>query len=88
MGVLILKKVNTINKQCFQLYYISFILGVSCGVPPDGTNTVPVPLDNFVYQQVYTYSCITGYVTKEPATTECLADRSWSLNKGPNCTSK
>ena len=64
----------------------SNITEVTCGIPPNGTNTLAVLSANFVYQQTYTYTCNIGYNTKESLTTQCLANRSWSLIEGPNCT--
>ena len=79
--------------QCFFLcsefqcsYYI--FLGISCGVPPEGNNTVTVPQDNLLYEQMYNYSCLTGYETSDSLTTQCLSDGSWSLTTPPTCSSE
>ena len=64
------------------------ILEISCGMPPEGTNTVAVPQDNLLYEQTYNYSCLTGYETSDSITTQCLSDGSWSLATSPICSSK
>ena len=64
------------------------ILEISCGMPPEGTNTVAVPQDNLLYEQMYNYSCLTGYETSDSLTTQCLSDGSWSLATSPICSSK
>ena len=67
--------------------YCSLLLEVSCGTPPDGVNT-NTPTDSLSYQDTYDYTCLTGYETKDIATTECLADGSFKLKTPPTCTSK
>ena len=64
------------------------LIGAPCGIPPNGTNTQPVPQVSLLYQDTYNYSCLAGYETNDNITTECLADGSWSLESLPNCTSK
>ena len=65
-----------------------YISGISCGVPPEGTNTVTVPQDNLLFEQMYNYSCLTGYETSDSLTTQCLSDGSWSLTTLPTCSSE
>ena len=69
------------------MQYFEF-LGISCGVPPKGSNTVTVPQDNLLYEQMYNYSCLTGYETSDSLTTQCLSDGSWSLATPPTCNSE
>lgn len=64
------------------------IAGVRCGIPPDGAFTREVPQEVLVYQERFTYTCVTGYVTDEPTTTECQADGTFTLTTPPECSSK
>ena len=61
---------------------------IKCGIPPNGTNTQTVPQVSLSYQDTYNYSCLTGHVTNDNITTECLANGSLSVDSPPNCTSK
>ena len=63
-------------------------IGISCGIPPEGTNTVTVPQDNLLFEQMYNYSCLTGYETSDSLTTQCLSEGSWSLPSPPSCNSE
>ena len=79
--------------ECFWTNIIDIILNdlyleISCGVPPDGTNTIVTSSISLVYQDSYNYTCIDGYETNDDITTECLADGSLSLETPPTCTSK
>ena len=77
--------------KCMHYFYDNYffiVTGVSCGVPPEGTNTVTVPQDNLLYEQMYNYSCLTGYETSDSLTTQCLSDGSWSLAIPPSCSSE
>ena len=66
--------------------YSAHIIGVSCGIPPAGDNTV-VPQNSVVFEGTYTYSCLTGYETRDSLTTQCLSDGSWS-SPAPTCSSE
>ena len=66
---------------------VFIILVISCGIPPEGDNTAAVPQNSLVYEQSYTYSCLTGYETSDSLTTQCQADGSWSL-AAPTCNSE
>ena len=81
-----LREVEACGKLCLK-DYCSLLLEVPCGTPPDGVNTV-TPTDSLSYQDTYDYTCLTGYKTKDIATTECLADGSFKLKTPPTCTSK
>ena len=52
---------------------------MSCGVPPDGTNTQEVPQVSLLYEDTYNYSCLAGYETDYGTVTECLANGTLSL---------
>ena len=62
-------------------------LGISCGVPPAGINT-SVASNSLFYEDSYNYTCLDGFVTNDPVTTECLANGTFSLDNPPSCTSQ
>ena len=65
-------------------------LGITCGAPPNGINTVPVPAEvSLVYEEKYVYSCLPGYKLADEnmtTVTTCKADGIFSLDILPNCT--
>ena len=83
--------INLLHKKLPQSilvhYYIS-LAEISCGIPANGTNTQAVPQDSLIYNNTYSYSCLTGYTTTDVLTVECLSDGTLSLHTPPNCTSK
>ena len=66
---------------------VNCILEILCGQPPNGANT-EVPEVSVLYNEQYTYKCITGYRTSDETTTECLANGTFNLQNLPNCTSE
>ena len=64
------------------------LVEVSCGIPPNLTNTQPVPQIQLLYQDTYSYSCSVGYETNDDIITECLANGSLLLDNLANCESK
>ena len=67
---------QTLN--CTLCYMIN--TGVSCGVPPPGTNASPGTPTSTVYQGTMTYTCDTGYQVSNgitTATATCVANRMW-----------
>ena len=69
-----------INVSMFKKIII-FFLEISCGVPPNGTNTIVTSI-SLLYQNTYNYE------TNGLIHTECLANGSLSLEHPPNCTSR
>ena len=63
------------------------LLAISCGRLTKGINTVE-PKRRLSYPETYNYTCITGYVTNDTTTIQCLVNGSLSLANPPTCTSK
>ena len=76
------------NYQTSQSIRSLFIAGISCGVPPAVNNTAEVPQIPVSFEGTYTYSCLAGYETSDPLTTQCQSDGSWSLTTPPTCNSE
>ena len=55
-----------------------FILGVSCGSPPNMTNTWPVSTNGTNYKDVANYRCLPGYNPDRNKTIQCQGNRRWS----------
>ena len=68
------------------LWDLQYVTAVSCGTPPDGTNTAD-PTGSFVYQHTYNYTCNVGYETSNETMVVCGADEMFSPDP-PVCTRK
>ena len=85
-----------VNKHRTAHYFYStfFIHGCvlclekNCGIPVNGTNTKAVPQQSLVFEESYTYECITGYVTSQGTSTTCGADGMFTIVNPPTCNSK
>ena len=67
--------------QCLIYNYILiFYLGVDCGEPPLGTNTIDIPANlSLKLGDQYTYSCSPGFkLASGDLTTICLEDGTFS----------
>ena len=64
------------------------MVGITCGpLLPGGSNTELVP-DELDYLEVYTYTCLPGYVTNKTACVVCLPDGNLSMVDPPDCESE
>ena len=64
------------------------LVGVVCGRPADGKNTVPVPNPfTSLFEMNYTYTCQCGYMPQGEMTATCQANGTWSLPP-PECIGK
>ena len=76
--------------RCLIYNYILIIyLGVDCGEPPLGTNTIDIPANlSLKLGDQYTYSCLPGFNSASEdleMTTICQGDGTLSI-KPPICT--
>ena len=61
------------------------VVGVRCGKPPDGTNTVAVPVNqDGQFGDTYTYVCLCSYSSSHSMVVSCQANGAWT--SPPVCT--
>ena len=54
-------------------------LGVDCGQPPNGTNTIPnpeLPYEDRNFESQYMYTCVDGYES-DMLTALCISNATW-----------
>jgi hypothetical protein len=64
-----------------------YFLEITCGIPPNGTFTEVVPPMPIMFEQTFTYSCISGYKTTDDLTVSCMIDGQFSA-AAPTCSGK
>ena len=65
---------------------LAFISAAPCQSPTNGVNTKAVHASPpYVYQSVYEYECIVGYVTSDDMVSTCQGNGTWSTSP-PTCT--
>ena len=80
LGVILLCQEPSYNKGHF------CFLAMACGPLPSGTNTEkPDNTVEFLYGEMYTYTCLEGYEPDGTMDSSCLADNTWSLIDGATC---